>query len=73
MKHGVFTTLLNPGNDAELQEEVMMWFKEQWQTSMTRGYRSWFQDLINVWTVLATMLKNKVMYRQFIHSVAFVI
>ena len=33
---------------------------------MTRGYRSWFQDLINVWTMPATMLKNKVMYRQFI-------
>jgi len=42
------------------------------QTSMTRGYRSWFQDLINVWTMLATVLKNKVMYRQFIHGVAFV-
>jgi len=28
------------------------------QTSMTRGYRSWFQDLIIVWTMLATMLKN---------------
>ena len=42
------------------------------QTSMTRGYRNCFQNLINVWTMLATMLKNKVMYRQFIHSVAFV-
>jgi len=42
------------------------------QTSMTRGYRSWFQDLINLWTMPATMLKNKAMYRQFIHSVAFV-
>jgi hypothetical protein len=42
------------------------------QTSMTWGYRSWFQDLINVWTMPATRLKNKVMYRQFIHSVAFV-
>jgi hypothetical protein len=31
------------------------------QTSMTRGYRSWFQDLVNVWTMPATMLKNKVM------------
>jgi len=39
---------------------------------MTRGYKSWFQDLINVWTMLVTMLKNKVMYRKFIHSVAFV-
>ena len=42
------------------------------QTSMTRGYRSWFQDLINVWTMPATMLKNKIMYRQYIYSVAFV-
>jgi hypothetical protein len=56
-------------NDDEVQEEVMT-FKGQ--TSVTQGYRSWFQDLINVWTVLATMLKNKVIYRQFIHSVAFV-
>jgi len=39
---------------------------------MTRGYRSWFQDLMNVWKMPATMLKNKVMYRQFIDSVAFV-
>ena len=39
---------------------------------MTGGYRSWFQDSINVQTMPATMLKNKVMYRQFIHSVAFV-
>jgi len=38
---------------------------------MTRGYGSWFQDL-SVWTVPVTVLKNKVMYRQFIHSVAFV-
>jgi hypothetical protein len=42
------------------------------QTSKTRGYRSWFQDLINVWTMTTTMLKNKVMYRQLIDSVAFV-
>jgi hypothetical protein len=39
---------------------------------MAQGYRSWFEDLINVWTMSATMLKNKVTYRQFIHSVAFV-
>jgi len=25
--------------------------KVWWQTSMTRGNRSWFQDLINVWTM----------------------
>jgi hypothetical protein len=39
---------------------------------MTQGYRSWFQDFINVWKMAATMLKNKVMYRKFIDSVAFV-
>jgi hypothetical protein len=39
---------------------------------MTRGYRSWFQDLINVWTMAATMLKNKVICKKFFHSVAFV-
>jgi len=39
---------------------------------MTRGYRSWFLDSINIWAMPATMLKNKVIYRQFIHSVVFV-
>jgi hypothetical protein len=67
-----FTTLLNPSNDDEVQEEVMTWFKGQAADFMIRGYRSWFQDLINAWTMPASMLKNKVMYRQFIHSVAFV-
>ena len=56
-------------DDDEVQE-VVTWFKGQAQTSMTRGYRSWFQDLINVWAMPATMLKSKFMYRQFIHSVA---
>jgi hypothetical protein len=40
------------------------------QNSMTREYRSWFQDLINVSTMPVTMFKNKVMCWQFIHSVA---
>ena len=31
------------------------------QTSVTRGNRSLFQDLIIVWTTPANMLKNKVM------------
>ena len=39
---------------------------------MNRGYKSWFQNLINVWTMPATVLKNKVMYRLIIDSVAFV-
>jgi hypothetical protein len=46
--------------------------KGSWQNSMTRGYRSWFKDLINVWTMPGAMLKDKVMYRQFIHSFVFV-
>jgi len=29
MKHGFFTTLLNPNNDDEVQEEVMAWFRGQ--------------------------------------------
>jgi hypothetical protein len=58
-------------DDDEVQEEVMTWFKGQAADFFYTGYRSWFQDLINVWTMPATMLKNKVMYRQFIHSVAF--
>jgi hypothetical protein len=29
MKHGFFTTLLNPSDDDEVQEEVMTWFKGQ--------------------------------------------
>jgi len=59
-------------DDDAVQEEVMTWFKDWRQTSMNRGYRSWFQNLTNVWKMPATILKNKVMYRQFIHSVAFV-
>jgi len=36
------------------------------------GIQKLVPRLINVWTMLANMLKNKVMYRQFIHSVTFV-
>ena len=44
-----------------LQCKKKLWrgSKGRRQTSMTRGYRSWFQDLINVWTMPATMLKIK--------------
>jgi len=79
MKHGVFTTLLNPSKLWKSSTTMMRCKKKSWrgskgrrQTSMTRGYGSWFQDLINVWTMPATMEKNKVMYRQFIDSVTFV-
>jgi hypothetical protein len=74
MKRGVFHNTAESkqqfDDDDEVQEEDMTWFKGQ--TSMTRGYRSWFQDSINVWAMTATMLKNEVLCRQFIHSVAFV-
>jgi hypothetical protein len=55
-------------------QEVMTWFKVQEADFYDSGYISWFQDLIriNIWNMPATMLKNKVMYRQFIHSVDFV-
>jgi hypothetical protein len=29
VKHVIFTTLLHPSNDDEVQEEVMMWFRGQ--------------------------------------------
>jgi len=59
-------------DDDEVQEEVMTWFKVLAADFYDSEYRNWFQDLKNVWTMPATMSKNKVMYRQFIHSVAFV-
>jgi len=59
-------------DDDEVQEEVMTWFKGQ----AAHFYDSGIQKVIprpnNIWTMPATMLKNEVMYRQFIHSVAFV-
>jgi len=56
-------------DDDEVQEEIMTWFKGL----AAEFYDSGIQELVpNVWTMPATMLKNKVMYRQFIHSVAFV-
>ena len=36
--------------------------KGRLQTSVTPEYRSWFQDLINVWTMPAAVLKDQVMY-----------
>jgi hypothetical protein len=68
MKHGFLFLHLRKylagkkfDDDGEVQEGVMTWFKGQVTTSVTQGYRRWFQDLINVWTVSATVLKNKVM------------
>jgi hypothetical protein len=45
----------------EVQEEVMTWFKGQVADFYDSEIQSWFQDLMNVWTVLVTMLKNTVM------------
>ena len=59
-------------DDDGVQEEVMTWFKEQAADFYDSGIRKLVPRLINVWTMPATMLKNKVMYRQFIHCVAFV-
>jgi hypothetical protein len=58
-------------DDDEVQEEVMTCFKGQ----AADFYDSGLQKLVprlNKWTMPATVLKNKVIYRQFIHSVAFV-
>ena len=62
-------------DDNEVQEEVMTWFRGLAADFYDSGIQKLvpvIQDLINVWTMRATMLKNKVMYRHFIHSVAFV-
>jgi hypothetical protein len=61
----------NFDDDNEMKEEVITWFKGQ----AALFYDSVIQKLVprfNVWTVPATLMKNKVMYRQFIYSVAFV-
>ena len=58
--------------DDEVKKKPWRGSKCRRQTSMTRGYRSTFHGLINVWTMPATVLKNKVIYRQFFYSVGFV-
>ena len=49
----------------ESKQQSLQWrhthSKDRRQISMTWGYRSCFQDLVNVWTTPANMLKNKVM------------
>jgi hypothetical protein len=49
---------------SESKKQSLQWChtqsKGRRQTSVTRGYRSWLQDLVNIWTIPATMLKNKV-------------
>jgi hypothetical protein len=59
-------------DDDEVQEEVLTWFKGRAADFSDSGIQSLFKGLINDWTMPATVLKNKVMYRQFIHCVDFV-
>ena len=53
-------------DDDEVQIEVMTWFKDQAADFYDSGIQKLVPRLKNVWTMSATMLKNKVMYRQFI-------
>jgi len=50
----------------------MTWFEGLAADFYDLGIQKLVPDLINVWTMPAILLKNKVLYRQFIHSVAFV-
>jgi hypothetical protein len=59
----------NFAEDGEVQEEVMTWFKGQ----AADFYDSGIQKLFPRFKKCATLMINKVMYSQFIHSVAFVI
>jgi len=49
-----------------------MWFEVQAADFCDLGIPKVVPTLINVWTMPPTMLKNEVLYRQFIHSFAFV-
>jgi len=59
-------------DDDEVQEEAMTWFKELAADFYDSGIQKLVRRLSKCLTMPVTMLKNKVMYRQFIHSVAFV-
>ena len=59
-------------DDDEVQKEVMTWFKVQAADFYDSGIEKLVPRLNKCLDNSATMLKNKVMYRQFIQSVAFV-
>ena len=59
-------------DDFEAREEVMSWFKGLAADFYDSGIQKLFPRFLNVYTMPATILKNKVMYRIFTHSVAFV-
>jgi len=60
------------GKKFDDDEEVMTWFKGLAADFYDSGIQKLVPRFNKIWTMPATMLKNKVMYRQFIHSVAFV-
>jgi hypothetical protein len=60
MKLGVFTSHLNQNNGPCNGAMGIQRLKGRQQTSVTWGYKGWFQDSINVWTMPATVQKNKV-------------
>ena len=79
MKHGVFTTFLNPNNrhckfddDDEVPEVVMTLFKMQAAEFYDSGIQKLIPRLNKYLDNAGDCVKNKVMYRQFIHNAAFV-
>jgi len=59
-------------DDDEVQEEVMTWFKGQVADFYDSGIKKLVPRLNKCLDNAGDYVENKVMYRQFIHSVAFV-
>jgi len=59
-------------DDDEVQEEVMTWFKGQAEDFYDSGIQKLVPRLIKCLDNAGDYVKNTVMWRQFIHSVAFV-
>ena len=59
-------------DDDEVQEEVMTWFKGQAADFYDSGIQKLVPRLNRCLNNAGDYVKNKVMYRQLIHSVAFV-
>jgi hypothetical protein len=58
-------------DDDEVQEEVMIWFKGLVADFYDSGIQKLFPRLYKCLENASDYIENKVMYRQFIHSVAF--
>jgi hypothetical protein len=63
---------LHSHDDDKVQEEVMTWFNGQAADFYDSRIQKLVPRLNKCLDNAATMLKNEVIYRQFIHSVAFV-